>query len=61
MMRLKNAWNTWKSAWAELTARQRKIAVCVLLAYIAMIGITIITAPYSSRSMPNDWMFQGMG
>jgi hypothetical protein len=55
-MHLKNTWNAWKLGWAELTPRQRIIAVCLLLLYVAMIGLTIATAPYnSSRSIQNDW------
>lgn len=43
----------WKTAWANLTKRQKMIAVCLLLYYIAMIGVLIATAPYHV-AIPND-------
>jgi hypothetical protein len=45
---LKTSWTAWKLIWAELARWQKVVAICLLLFYIAMIGVTIATAPYGN-------------
>ena len=48
LSRINRAWTTWKLTWAELAQWQKRVAVGLLLFYVAMIGVTIATAPYSN-------------
>jgi len=47
LSRLKNAWTIFKLTWANLSRWQKLVAIWLLVFYIAMIGVTIATAPYS--------------
>jgi hypothetical protein len=54
LCRFKTAWTAWRLTWAELARWQKVLAICLLLFYIAMIGLTIATAPYSNATRNNQ-------